>query len=328
MVVAPPKYAPSLESVITLYDVLYQKALDDKRMKRWMEKSHWLKRVLERPPKFSFTGHIYPILWRAYEMRWVFARADVGHEKEIDFARLSQPQKKFEALRLHIFRQFRCPSGDPKKPGLGTGKMPYIWSDLYLMDDDQKTRHPVNATLTKYQFEMVAAWADGNFVGGKTSRGRPPYRVTPEGLDRAALEACVGAAFYPGIETSFHIRDKFHYVEPFRIDVDQVKPGDVTQQMSLPWQTDFVDCSDGDTPFVWWPAQRPIDVRLDLDKPPVRWARDFKGNKTDVSAREMVDDWWRLGLLEPVGKGVVETQRESHAHRKPRRKIRFVGSRT
>src|SRR5207248_2326041 len=83
-------------------------------------------------------------------------------------------------------------------------------------------------------------------------------------------------------------------------------------QMSLPWQTDFVDCSDGDSPLVWWPAQRPIDVRLensDPKGPAVRWARDFKGNTSDVTAREMVDEWWRLGVLKPVSHGVVEILR-------------------
>jgi hypothetical protein len=326
VLVAPPKYAPSLQSVITLYDVLYQKALEDNRLKKWLE-SHWLKRVLHRRSKPSFIEDIYPILRRAYEMKWVFARADVGHEHEIDFARLSQPQKNFEPLRSHICKQFRRPSGDPKKPGSGTGKMPYIWSDLYLMDDDQNNPNPINGTLTQHQYEVMTAWACGNFVGGRPGQSRPPKGITPEGLDRAALEACVGAAFYPGIETSFHIRDKFHYIEPFRLDPDQVNPGDVTQQMSLPWQTDFVDCSDGDLPFVWWPAQRPIDVRSDPTKTPVRWARDFKGNKEDVSAREMVDDWWRLGLLQPVADGVVETQRVSRVRRKARRKVRFVRSR-
>jgi len=325
VLVAPPKYAPSLESVVTLYDVLYQKALEDKRLNRWLG-SRWLKRVLEQRSKPSFTEDIYPILRRAYEMKWVFARAEVGHENEIDFARLSQTQKTFEPLRLHIFRQFRRPSGHPRKPGSGTGKMPYIWSDLYFMDDDQNNPNPVNATLTQHQYQLMTAWAYGNFLGGPTRRNRS-RGITPEGLDRAALEACVGAAFYPGIETSFHIRDKFHYSEPFRLDADRVSPGDVTQQMSLPWQTDFVDCSDGDLPFVWWPAQRPIDVRRARMKPPVRWARDFRGNKTDVSAREMIDDWWRLGLLKPVAHGVVEAQRVSHVRRKSRRKVRFVRSR-
>jgi hypothetical protein len=128
-------------------------------------------------------------------------------------------------------------------------------------------------------------------------------------FDRAALEPCVGAAFYPGIETSFHIRDRFNYIEPFRLDSRSVKPGDVTQQMSLPWQTDFVDCSDGDLPLVWWPAQRPIDVRPHLTKDPVRWARNFRSNKEDVDSSEMVSNWWRFGLLKHTKGGIIEAHR-------------------
>src|SRR5439155_14817655 len=155
------------------------------------------------------------------EMRWVFARANVGHENEIDLTRLSP--KHFDELckrAPHIVRQFRIPSEHPTKPGFGTGKMPYIWSDLYLMDNDQDIPHPVNATLTRHQYEVMKSWACGNGYFDKdwTGRSRQSKDITPEGLDRAALEACVGAAFFPGIETSFHIRDNFPYVEPFRLD--------------------------------------------------------------------------------------------------------------
>jgi hypothetical protein len=323
VIVAPPKYAPSLLSVVTLYDVLYQLALKDPRRDQWM-KSAWLKRILQLRPKPSFRKDIYPILRRAYEMRYVFARAEVGHENEIDMARLSS--KGVEELTKkapHIFRQFRIPSPNPKTPGSGTGKMPYIWSDLYQMDDDQEIPHPVNATLTQLQYDVMQAWASGNFHNDGLPPSPPRDHITPEGLDRAALEPCVGAAFFPGIETSFHIRDKFSYIEPFRLDASKIRPGDVTQQMSLPWQTDFVDCSDGDLPLVWWPAQRPIDVRLenaDPKVPAVRWARDFKGNTSDVTAREMVDEWWRLGLLKPVSHGVVETLRVNRLPPKSRRK--------
>ena len=60
---------------------------------------------------------------------------------------------------------------------------------------------------------------------------------------KAALEACVGGAFFPGIEVSWKVRDVFRYVEPFRLDPECLSPGDISQQMSLPWQTDFVDCA-------------------------------------------------------------------------------------
>ena len=318
VLVAPPKYAPSLQSVVTLYDVLYQLALD-----RGLLKSQRQSRELSPRATPSFMNDIYPILRRAYEMRWVWARADVGHEDEIDLTRPSA--RRFERLcqeAEHIVRQFREPSGDPKKSGSGMGKMPYVWSDLYLMDDNTDDPHPVNATLTQHQFAVMKDWASGNFKRDWNRARTPTRKVTPEGLDRAALDACVGAAFFPGIETSFHIRDRFSYVEPFRLDAAKISPGDITQQMSLPWQTDFVDCSDGDLPFVWWPAQRPIDVRTAHNAPPVRWARGFEGGEGDVTSQGMVRCWWRLGLVKPTGHGFFEAERvnlTSHARRrKPR----------
>jgi hypothetical protein len=329
VIVAPPKYAPSLECVITLYDVLYQVALDKlcdpecaEFRKRVLESGHLARLMTPRRPP-SFEQDVYPILRRAYDMRWVFARAEVGHEEQIDFALLSRKTTP-QALRQHIFRQFRVPSHNPKAPGSGTGRMPYIWSDLFLMDGLEDNSHPVNATLTRHQFEIMESWASGDFDADWTEPKSPKEEITPEGLARAALDPCVGAAFFPGIETSFHIRDKFGYVEPFRLDTNQIKPGDVTQQMSIPWQSDFVDCNDGDLPLVWWPTQRPIDVRIengDSNGPFVRWARDFRRGTTDLTPGEMVRDWWRLGLLRstPTGKRVVEIDRVNDLAVKPTR---------
>ena len=112
----------------------------------------------------------------------------------------------------------------------------------------------VNGTLTQTQYRIMQARAEGEFEDD-WSGGPPPlsFQIGPEGLDRAALEAWVGSAFYPGIEVSRKMRDVFGYAEPFRLDHDSLVPGDVTQQMSLPWQTDYIDCA-YEEPYVWWPA--------------------------------------------------------------------------
>ena len=302
VIVAPPKYAPSLENVVTLYDVLYQKALDEKLIKRNPRDP------LAPKARPSFTDEIYPILRRAYEMKWVFARAQIGHQGELDLTRLRKRDFKKLCLRAkHIFDQFREPSHSPRKPGTGTGRMPYIWSDLFDMGARGGEPHPVNATLTHHQYELMKKWSAGQFSQTRAHGTRTT--ATPLGLDRAALEPCVGAAFFPGIETSFHIRDKFKYIEPFRLDQRFVNPGDVTQQMSLPWQTDFVDCSDGDAPLVWWPAQRPVDVLTAPRKAPVRWARNFRLGTRDLKPQGMVKQWWRLGLLKRTKDGLYERHR-------------------
>ena len=286
MIVAPPKFAPELQSPVTLYDTLYQVAVDRGLIPDPFSDSRFLP---------SFNRDIYPILRRASEMRWVFAKSNIGHSFDVG------PGEPDE--RNHIFRQFRVPSRHPLQPGTGTGRMPFMWSDLYQTPT-------INGTLTLTQYRIMQSWAEGNFENDWD--GRPPrlsFQVTPAGLDRAALEACVGAAFYPGIEASWKIRDLFRYVEPFRLDAESLGPGEVTQQMSLPWQTDFVDCS-YETPYVWWPAQRPIDVLPSADSPSRAWARKFDPETgEELSAEEMVHEFYRLGLVLRSGEAFVETSR-------------------
>lgn len=307
VIVAPPKYAPGLQSITTLYDTLYQVAMD-----RHLETDPFAQTKEFRP---SFRRDIFPILRRAMDLRWVFSRMGVAHEQQFSITKA----RSDTAYRNHVFRQFREPSSSPKRPGTGTGLMPYIWSDLFP--------EVVNGTVTRHQYNVLRAWADGRFIDDWAKRESIAKRFTPAGLDRASLEACVGAAFYPGIECSFHMRDKFRYIEPFRLDLASLRPGDVTSQMSIPWQSDFVDCSDGDEPFVWWPAQRPIDVILPGKKnrktnrqkreyPTVRWARGFSGSARDLSAEGMVRDWHRLGLIDRDHDRFVESRRVEKKRKK------------
>jgi hypothetical protein len=294
VIVAPPKYAPALQSVTTLYDTLYQVAIDQKREPDPFDRKG---NVLFRP---SFRKDIYPILRRASELRWVFSKMAVAHEHQFAVTEA----RTNPAYRAHVFRQFRKPSGSVRKPGSGVGTMPYIWSDLFP--------YPTNGSVTSHQYKILEAWAGGRFEDDWETNPRVSKLCTPDGLDRAALEACVGAAFYPGIECSFHMRDKFRYKDLFRLDHTNLNPGDVTAQMSIPWQSDFVDCSDGDEPFVWWPAQRPIDVMLPNQPeryPTVRWARGFSGSGRDLTAIGMVRHWHRLGLIAHDRGRFVETDR-------------------
>src|ERR1700686_168835 len=74
--------------------------------------------------------------------------------------------------------------------------------------------------LTRVQYAMLAQWVRRTFVAdGDSPLAIPatPPEITPEGLDRAALENCVGGPFYPGIEVSWTIRNPRIYIEPFRL---------------------------------------------------------------------------------------------------------------
>ena len=89
-------------------------------------------------------------------------------------------------------------------------------------------------------------WSAGRFVNDWKGKPKRETRLTPENLDRAALEACVGGAFFPGIEASWLLRDSYKFIEPFRLDPAKREAGDVTKQMAVPWQADFTDCTQED----------------------------------------------------------------------------------
>ncbi len=176
-------------------------------------------------------------------------------------------------------------------------------------------RYPdgTSATLTRLQYQMIEAWKNGTFVDDLRTAAPPDATITPAGLDQAALDPCVGAAFFPGIEVSWKVRDEFRFVQAFRLDPDRIRPGEVTAQMSLPWQSDFLDCAVESTPpgtpaLTWWPAQRPIDVRQRPDGPPVTWARAF-GKSGELDVEDMIKQWPRLGFILPEGDALLEKDR-------------------
>ncbi|WP_406233036.1 LodA/GoxA family CTQ-dependent oxidase [Nocardia sp. NBC_01009] len=174
-------------------------------------------------------------------------------------------------------------------------------------------------------------WADGDFDADWPGREPTPRRfdqipVTeqPAALERAALEACAGGPFFPGIEMTYTSRDPNMYVEPHRLRPD-LPPGELTKRMALPWQADFYYCQ-----VHWWPAQRPDEVITEaafaeflaaladsssssdpqaaaagpqpdiggLPRTARPWARSLNDTAT-VADDEMVAGWSRLGVLRP-----------------------------
>ena len=70
-----------------------------------------------------------------------------------------------------------------------------------------------------------------------------PVDKQPAALAEAALEQTIGAPLFPGIELSWNAEKSEIYQldKPFTIQED-VKPGDLTKYLSLPWQSDFYMC--------------------------------------------------------------------------------------
>ena len=286
VICGPPKFAPTIDNAVTLYDILEQLAVDNFGF--------------AIPAIPSFNHHIYPILDRALKMKWVTEKAANSH-----FSLTSAYPPAAQNVRQAVFNRLRDPLLAAHDPGPGGKNMPKQWSDVF------DTTLDISLALTKTQYNYMQQWAAGNFTNDWT--GNPPpaeTTITPEGLTKAALENCVGGAFYPGIETSWMTRDTFVYTEPFRLDHTQIQPGDLTKQMAVPWHSDFLDCADGDTPYSWWPAQRPVDVWPEDGSPQTPWIRDLiDSTTTDSFFRSMVQNWFRFGYVVEKAGSLLETER-------------------
>jgi hypothetical protein len=216
--------------------------------------------------KPSYTKEIYPILLSAIDVGGVNKPAGPRHQWNQERLRTDA------ALRNRIFDKLTTPSG-------GGGNMPLL-------------RGP-QPSLTKTQYEVMRRWKDGNFINDSPT---PPV-ITPDGLDQASLQGCVGASFFPGIEAGqFLIDPQTPYAAPFRLNHARVAPGDVTARMALPWQTDFLACADN-----WWPPQRPNQVVRGQDYQ--YWSAGITNGK------DMVARWSYLGFVIRTASGFKEVER-------------------
>lgn len=268
VICAPPDFAPPVDSVTTLYDALFERS------------------GLPAPVKPSFQADIFPILRRVVGLTRVSQLAAANHGN-FDFATAAAlPQ----SVRQGIVARLRNPAAPE---AAGPADMPRLWGDNEGADQ----------TVTKTQYGILAQWASGDYLDD--SGDPPPVSpgITPDGLTRAALEACVGGAMFPGIEGSWLLRDDYAFSEPFRLDPTGRAAGDITRQMAVPWQSDFWKCQDYGG-LAWWPAQRPDDVFPEAGGGPVPWTRDLVASHLD-----MVDAWSKLGFVVDQGGQLVETER-------------------
>jgi hypothetical protein len=219
------------------------------------------------PEKPNYKRDILPVLNRAKGVRWSVSNA-FGHHL---WGNKIRPDKATQ-----IFDKLKKPGGG------GSGTMP-----------DQP-----RAELTKTQYEMIEKWKNGKFDSSE-----PPALRAPDELDRSALTACVGAAFFPGIEvggiekTPIDQADNFLADDWIRLDHAKVGPGDITQYMAVPWHSDFKACGGN-----WWPIHRPNEV--------IRGTNEFKDWDADVTnGDDMVVKWAKLGFVLKHGPQWIEKGR-------------------
>jgi len=273
VLVAPPKFAPHIDSVITMYDRVFQAMVDGG--------------LLPNPTTTSYTKDVYPILQRARDTRWVV---------NIPAGIMAWPDPvTSDALRNAIFSSLT-------PPGSGSVDMPPLY-DSGTLDN----------RLTPVQYAHMQRWKDNNYTNDWGGPPPPEAAISPAGLDRAALEACVGGAFFPGIEAGglqqsdqpagVPVRPIIHtanYSEPFRLKPG-LSPGDITLVMALPWQNDFWQCREGGDGNHWWPVPRPDSV--------IRGGTSQSWtNGTVASGTQMVDNWSMLGFVVQQGNQNVESE--------------------
>jgi len=302
VIVAPPKYAPEINSMMTLYD----QALDAAARRN----------PGVAPATVSFTEHIYPILRRVCGLAWVNQHARRAHGEggaqhflEPDrLAALADPSDSGGGDERRFIFERLIPPRKPNSRRDPRNLMPLLNDGL----DPEDPPNEIEAALTGLQYERMKKWSLGAFVNdwpGSPPEPQPfealPVERQPAALDKAALEFCIGGPFFPGIEGGYLFARADTYRAPFRVK-ETFEAGALTANMALPWQADFLDCADE-----WWPAQRPNQVIRDGAL--VEWVPRSNTPRAPEPDKwgylDMVDRWDQLGFVVKDGEAYVEKER-------------------
>jgi hypothetical protein len=317
---APPKFAPQIVNVVTLYDTMYDIAV---RMQNY-NTDLFSGGQFNAGYLVDFENEVAPILARPNLYQWVAEIPPQGVSQHATITQDSGGNFPFYIMRA------------PGSTNDNVNLMPRLAGDNPITDQTISKY----LTLTQTQYFLIQQWVQGNVLpAGQT---RPP--LSPgAALDRAALDNCVGGAFCPGIEMTWICRNPTIYSQPFRIraapnpqqgklnpmnganndySTTGLEPGDLIKYMAQPWQADYNECSNqpinpaagvndigATTPYVtfwWWPAQRPFFVYPsdDPNGQQLPWTRGFAQNPDtgtlampNLGDMQMVESWQALGFI-------------------------------
>ena len=336
VVVAPPNYAPALNTARTLYDLLYDRAI------AWG--------LLSAPDVVSFEKHIRPIFERLSGLQWVnqgFASwfgAGTPFDVEQLLPRLRDKSDSNQEFRQRIFEQFRDPA--PSDRRLGKTLWPQFYGDgldglTGATPDSSKEVPDGLSSLSELQLSWLQSWVEGKFDDSPadpkpTDIDCVAVPERPALLDKAALEFCLADAFHPGCEMTWPMRIPFLYSGAYRIKrrtspepdfgpvltpAEAISPtgpingaaaGDITRWMAVPWQTDTASCLSGYTFFntspslpTFWPARVPNDVLSLKDYEIIMDASKTSEERLSAFAQRL--DWFRiLGSPSPIERMIKE----------------------
>jgi hypothetical protein len=320
VVVGPPNYAPGIQSVVTLYDVLFEAAtkLEPDRT----------------PPRPSFTRQIYPLLARHVQSEWVNAGflRDFGWGSPGSFlepstlARLADPSPASAFIRGEVFRRFR----DPAYRQQEYGELPPYYGDAIAFPANSPRQW---MAVLPIQYRWLEQWAAGDFDADWPAEGLTfpalledlALDEQPAALDRAVLDECLGGAFHPGCEVTWPVRLPLMYAAPFRLrhrtapepdwgsemassialaadgPLSASGPGALTRWMAVPWQTDTSSCRSAYEPDLdpylptFWPARVPNQVLALRSYQTVMDAAAGMARR-EAAFRERIE-WLRVGTV-------------------------------
>jgi hypothetical protein len=302
VVVAPPRFAPGTRAPVSLYDVLHDQAVRLHRYRPLMFNPD--AGAFDPTYRPSFMREIVPILRAAQHVTYLFANA--AGRCRWDYRALSRCPFVPTAHDLHAPEDIVA---RVRPPGLQTERDPSLMPLLF------GARGPGTwLALTATQYFVLEQWSKGLFLDDWTVDeayyGQAP--LTPEHLDRAALEDCVGAPLRPGFEVGAIVADpqRVDPRDPLRLrraasldDPHGVRPGAVTMTLPVPWQAGLLGARS-----LWWPSHRPGQVRTDP-----RSHRMLPWDRGIASIADMVENWWKLGLVRPAsskpGAALMERER-------------------
>ncbi len=363
VIVAPPKYAPHQQVLTTLYDIAFD-AVTPNAPSTGTSFTRDIYPVLERINGYQWVNSQAGRQHGAGKVYDVFAEPlfsllhttggknpDAVQARNHLFSRLRTPHQLLpEQNKYKTFEELvNSPAAEaqanasymPQMAGDG-GEPVTFGTDQAKPENTPGGPYVTWLTLTPNQYQHFKRWATGDFTDDWPADTAPgalplppplptlPVAEQPAALDRAALDFCVGGAFYPGIEITYISREAKTWSGLCRIN-QSWKPGDITRHMALPWQADFSECKDH-----WWPAQRPDDVVPEaeyenflasydesLDGPLAQvlqfsqpWARGIS-TQSPALDNDMVEAWKDFGFVVPkTGPGLqtvyVETERSPY----------------
>jgi hypothetical protein len=276
VVVTPPDFAPGVRSIATQFDVLVD---------------HAVRQGLPHgPARPSFRNDILPILRRIADMQWLSRDAVDAFGGDLAVVTLAGNGAESEAARQAVFAKVSGLCAGPARAGR--------WLEL-----------------TDTQLELLRLWSIGAFGSDSSADADADGLAeapSPDGLDRAALEACAGGAMFPD-PLQLATSDIFMPGEGFRLDHRKLAPGDITRAMALPWHADIFERSTR-WPSVLCPSEvltlQTYDGIRELDRQIAALPQDGTADEQLRTLRERREELWTTRLTWARGLGEKFPSRE------------------